>query len=390
MGLTALPAPWGPPFTAVLKQSPEFSLGGSHASSRPRWHHSQVGTQPRKPGARAAPTRKQRRASAACGGGGRRPKTHSSRGGQTQGRATRQHSLEQGTAGEGPLWVGGRAGSAGAAARPCLPRPHGCPPCKAPVMQRPSPAAGLLRSSLKGSPCHLPQVALPRELTHRAPWLEPELNTRSQHAVTCTLHPKGTAPRTGAWLFSDGCCLPPASSHEKPEALGLPPSTIRKPHGSSMPCTPPEADRRWPPVPGPAGSVGLTPCPTGHHSHHTENHQQSWPVEPGDGKGPRPAPGRPLPSCQARNLPQPPPPSYSSQWLAAPAPMADHPRHISASGSQLSSLSHSHEEGPQAPWLGDVIQNHLLLGSPPPSRAPRPGQALPPGGSVPQSRSHRS
>lgn len=150
-----------------------------------------------------------------------------------------------------------------------------------------------------------------------------------------------------------------------------PPSTIWKPHGSSMPCTPPEADRRWLPVPGPAGSVGLTPCPMGHHSHHTENHQQSWPVEPGDGKGPRPAPGRPLPSCQPKNPPQPPPPSYSSQWLAAPAPMADHPQHISASGSHLSSLSHSHEEGPQAPWLGDMIQNHLLLRSPPPSRAPQ-------------------
>lgn len=47
--------------------------------------------------------------------------------------------------------------------------------------------------------------------------------------VTCTLHPNRTAPRTGTWPFSHGCCPPPVSSHERPGALSLP----TKPHSEA-------------------------------------------------------------------------------------------------------------------------------------------------------------
>lgn len=53
--------------------------------------------------------------------------------------------------------------------------------------------------------------------------------------VTCTLHPNRTAPRTGTWPFSHGCCPPPVSSHERPGALSLP---TKPPFGSHVapPC----------------------------------------------------------------------------------------------------------------------------------------------------------
>lgn len=109
-GAHSFACPSGSPVHSYAEAEPRAQPRGKLCElPRPRQHHRQAGTQPRKPEARAAPTRRQCRASAAaaCGGEGRKPKTHSSRGGQTQGRGTRQHSLEQGTAGEGLLRVGG-------------------------------------------------------------------------------------------------------------------------------------------------------------------------------------------------------------------------------------------------------------------------------------------
>ena len=83
----------------------------------------------------------------------------------------------------------------------------------------PSLAANLLRSSLGGAH-HLPQAALPRELTHMAPGLEPERHARSRrgHAHPA---PSGTAPRTGARPFQT---VLPASSVDTRKTWGLGPA----------------------------------------------------------------------------------------------------------------------------------------------------------------------
>lgn len=72
-----------------------------------------------------------------------------------------------------------------------------------------------------GARC-LPQAALPRELTHMAPRLEPELHARSWHVVTCTLHPMEWLPGQVPSPFRQLLPASSVQSRERPGALGLP------------------------------------------------------------------------------------------------------------------------------------------------------------------------
>ena len=106
------------------------------------------------------------------------------------------------------------------AATPQQPGPHTCLPLKAlggpGTLAWPPASSG---SSLTGSPRHLTQAALPRELTHRMPQLRPKLHPRGLHAghsAPPTAQCSGS--KDGAqctWPFPEGCCPPLVSSQDK-------------------------------------------------------------------------------------------------------------------------------------------------------------------------------
>lgn len=183
-----------------------------------------------------------------------------------------------------------------------------------------SPADSLCRSSHEGEPCHLPQVALPQELTHRARRLEPKLHARSQHVVRrvpCT--PTGRLPRTGTWPpFHHGCCRLQCLVM-RPGALSLPLAPIRKPRGSSVPCTPQRLTDAGSPSQGQWAVLGLMPCTAGHHSHHrAPSRAGQWSLSDGEGAVTSPRTPHPLTSAQESH-PQPPPPStLVSGWPPCP------------------------------------------------------------------------
>lgn len=171
-------------------------------------------------------------------------------------------------------------GTALGAATPQQPGPHTCLPLKAlgdpGTLAWPPASSG---SSLTGSPRHLTQAALPREL-------RPELHHRSLHAGrSAPLPPTAVAPRVG---FGAPCpCQRAAGPLQRPvkiKAWGPPTKQPQGSHrGGLLPwsahpqgTTKVKVSREdrlthaWLPALGPMGSAKLTPSPRPTSSHYTE------------------------------------------------------------------------------------------------------------------------